>query len=237
MPTLAFLGPEFLLLALAVLAVIGIAWAVHMASVRRREALAEVAARIGLRFDARRDRRHDNDYSHFEVFRQGHSRAAYNTISGTLSLAGRDCRIKTGDFTYTVNHGKSSTTFNLSYLILHLPFDTAPDLLIRREGVFDKLAGAFGFPDINFESSEFSRRFHVRCRDRKFAYDLVTPRMMDFLLATDPGVIDIERARLCMTDGTRRWTPEEFEARIRWVGDFLTLWPEHVTTSLEARQR
>ncbi|GIK17906.1 MAG: hypothetical protein DYG93_08205 [Leptolyngbya sp. PLA2] len=229
--------PEAVFAVLGVLVLIAIVWAVHFASVRRREALAALADRLGLRFDARRDRRHDDEYSHFEVFRQGHSRAAYNTISGTITLVGRECRIKTGDFTYTVNHGKSSTAFNLSYLILHLPFEAAPDLLIRREGVFDKLAGAFGFPDINFESSEFSRRFHVRCRDRKFAYDVVTPRMMEFLLATDPGVIDIERARLCMTDGTRRWTPEEFESRIRWVGDFLARWPEHVTAALEAGSR
>ncbi|HRQ73365.1 MAG TPA: hypothetical protein PLU35_10090 [Phycisphaerales bacterium] len=237
MQTVAIQFPEAIFAVLGVLVFVAIAWVVHLASVKRRQAMAALADRLGLRFDARRDRRHDDEYSHFEVFRQGHSRAAYNTISGTLSLVGRDCRIKTGDFTYTVNHGKSATTYNLSYLILHLPFDEVPDLLIRREGVFDKLAGAFGFPDINFESSEFSRRFHVRCRDRKFAYDVVTPRMMEFLLATDPGVIDVERGRLCLTDGTRRWTPEEFEARIRWVGDFLGRWPEHVTAALDARSR
>lgn len=235
MLTVAIQFPQAIFAVLGVLVFVAIVWAVHLASVKRRDALAALADRLGLRFDARRDRRHDDEYSHFEVFRQGHSRAAYNTIWGTLDIAGRECLIKTGDFTYTVNHGKSSTTYNLSYLILHLPFDAVPDLLIRREGVFDRLAGAFGFPDINFESSEFSRRFHVRSRDRKFAYDVVAPRMMEFLLATDPRVIDIERGRLCLTDGTRRWTPEEFEARIRWVGEFLLRWPDHVTAALDAR--
>ena len=46
---------------------------------------------------------------------------------------------------------RTTRTHRFSYLIVHLPFSGLPDLLIRPEGVFDKMAGAFGFDDIDFE--------------------------------------------------------------------------------------
>ena len=142
-----------------------------------------------------------------------------------------------GDFRYkiTTHTGKSTQTrtYRFSYLILHLPFDGVPDLLIRREGVLDKIAGAFGFDDIDFESAQFSRRFHVKSPDKRFAYDVIDPRMMEFLLAGDPGTIDIERGRCCVSDGRRRWSPQQYEANLEWISRFFDNWPDHVTAGLE----
>ena len=63
--------------------------------------------------------------------------------------------------------GKSTQThtYRFSYLIAHVPFAGVPALLNRREGMFDKIAGAFGFDDIDYESAEFSRRFQVKSAD------------------------------------------------------------------------
>jgi hypothetical protein len=108
-----------------------------------------------------------------------------------------------------------------------------PDLLIRREGIFDKIAGVLGFDDIDFESSEFSRKFCVKSGDKRFAYDVIDPRMMEFLLASDPPTIDIERGQCCITDGARRWEPAQFQAAMGWLGEFFDRWPDHVTASLE----
>ena len=63
------------------------------------------------------------------------------------------------------------------------PFRNVPDLLIRPEGFFDKVAGAFGFDDIDFESEEFSRAFFVKSSDKRFAYDVLHPRMLELLMA------------------------------------------------------
>ena len=74
-----------------------------------------------------------------------------------MTIDERNYPAKMGDFVYkiTTSTGKSTQTrtYRFSYLILHLPFGNVPDLLIRREGMFDKLAGAFGFDDIDFESA------------------------------------------------------------------------------------
>lgn len=209
-----------------------------LAEKKRREAMATLAAELGWRFEPGHDRNHDDEYAHFEIFRRGHSRVAYNTLWGELGIDDRRYATKTGDFRYkiTTHSGKSSstTTYRFSYLILHLPF-TTPALLVRPEGIFDKVAGAFGFEDIDFESAEFSRKFYVSSSDKRFAYDVIHPRMMELLLSNRPPMIDIEAGQCCLAGGSRRWEPAEFRAKIGFLRAFFALWPEHVTVDLERR--
>ena len=211
----------------------------HRAEVRRRGALAALAAELGWRFTPDKDPHHDEEYAHFELFRRGHSRCAFNTLQGLLEIDGRPYGAKTGDFTYKVTRqtGKttSTTTYRFSYLIVDLPFPRVPDLLIRREGVMDRFAAVFGMDDIDFESAEFSRRFFVKCPDKRFAYDVIHPRMMEFLMRTDPGCVDIERGRCCVSDGNSRWPPERFRDGIDWVRRFFDLWPDYLAADLDAR--
>jgi hypothetical protein len=226
------------LIALIGLGLVGllVAWGRRAARLRRA-ALAALAAEWGWRFDPDHDAAHDEEYAHFELFRRGHSRSAYNTLSGALTLDGRRWPAKAGDFRYMVtsSDGKHTTThtYVFSYLIVHLPFRGVPDLLIPREGLFDKLAGVFGFDDIDFESEEFSRRYCVKSPDKRFAYAVVHPRMMEFLLAEQPPAIDIEQGRCCLTDGRSRWSPEEFRGRREVAVRFFEHWPEHLLVGLE----
>jgi len=234
--------PVLIIILVVVVAAIAIYFS-YLQQKKRREAMAALAAELGWSFHPGRDGSHDDEYAHFEIFRRGHSRNAYNTLYGELTIDDRRYPAKMGDFTYKITRstGKSTSTrtYRFSYLILHLPFPGAgvPDLLIRREGMFDKLAGAFGFDDIDFESSEFSRKFHVKSADKKFAYDVITPAMMEFLLQGGATTIDIERGRCCISDGRRKWEPPEFRSRLDWIARFFDLWPEHLTESLEARHR
>jgi hypothetical protein len=227
------------LLVIAGIILVGVvAYFSWLAEKKRREAMAALAAELGLSFDPDRDRSHDEEYAHFEIFRRGHSRAAYNTMSGQLEFQGRQWPAKMGDFTYkiTTSTGKSTSTqtYRFSYLILHMPWSGVPDLLIRREGMFDKIAGVLGFDDIDFESAEFSRRFHVSSPDKRFAYDVIDPRMMEFLLRGDPPTVDIENRRCCISDGRSRWDPVEFRQKLAWIAEFLDHWPTHVLASLQA---
>jgi len=209
----------------------------HLQEKKRREALTALAADLGLRFDPSQDSSHDDEYAQFEIFRRGHSRVAKNTLTGTVELFERACRLVMGDFRYKVTSGsgknRSTTTYNFSYLIVHPPWQTPP-LLIRPEGVWDKLKGAFGFDDIDFESDEFSRKFYVQSSDRKFAYDVLHPRMMELLLAIRPPMIDIEGGALCLSGGHRRWEPDQFEGAIDTVRQFCEHWPRHLIKELES---
>jgi len=219
---------------IAVLVILGAIWGAKKAK-ERRDALAALADRLGWGFDPHPDRGHDEEYGHFEIFRRGYGRVAYNTLRGSLEVQGRPCRALMGDFRYKQDSGsgknRRTSTYRFSYLIVHLPFRT-PALLIRPEGIFDKLKGAFGFDDIDFESEDFSRKFYVKSDDKRFAYDVCHARMMEYLLANRPPMIDIENGRICSSDGSRSWTPERFERAIEDLDRFLALWPEHVTRDL-----
>ncbi len=225
-----------------------IVWAAIEAEKRRKLRIAEMRAFAednGFVFSPHLDHTHDEEYAHFELFRRGFDRAAYNTISGMLELDHATVAVKTGDFTYktretyttTDSKGRTRTRTRIvkhhfSYFIMDLPYIRMPDLLIRREGFFDKVASAFGKNDIDFESAEFSRKYYVKCESRKFAYDIIHPRMMEFLLATSPGLIDIEQSRICLADGYSVWDAPRFPGALEWTKQFLDRWPDFVVKDL-----
>ncbi|MCA8953660.1 MAG: hypothetical protein KDE27_29375 [Planctomycetes bacterium] len=226
-----------ILIVVGFVALIGtIAYLQWQAEKKRQSELAAFAAANGFAFDPGHDSSHDDRFAQFEIFRRGHSRIARNTMTGRTRLFDRDCRIVCGDFRYKVtsSNGKTTqtTTYNFSYLIVHPPWDTPP-LLIRPEGFFDKVAGAFGFDDIDFESDEFSRKFYVKSPDKRFAYDVLHPRMMEFLLGEQPPMIDIEDRALCLGGGKKRWSPAEFDRKLEFVRGFCELWPRHLVRDLD----
>lgn len=216
---------------------------------RRKQRIADMrsfAQSLDLGFTEHQNPYHDEHYAHFELFRQGFDRNAYNTIFGTIEHDGRPLGVNAGDFTYktretyttTDSKGRTRTrtrivTHHFSYFIIELSWRDIPDLLIRREGLFDRIASAFGKNDIDFESAEFSKRYFVKCDDRKFAYDLIHPRMMEFMLQTRPGLIDLENNRICISGGYRTWPATQFPQTLDWIKRFLEHWPSFVIKDLE----
>jgi len=81
-----------------------------------------------------------------------------------------------------------------SFLILNVE-RMFPELIINAEkrGIFSRIAEAFGHGDIDFESREFSKRFDVRCENKKFAYDFCNAQMIDYLLNQPTIPIEVER--------------------------------------------
>jgi hypothetical protein len=244
---------EIMLIIVGVLVAIGLIYlaikAAQEAKKRAQEridAMSEFASRMGFSFSMGNDTSHDEEFAHFEIFRQGFDRYAYNTITGPVNLGAAVVHCNTGDFhyktreTYTTTDSKGRTTthtrivpHHFSYFILELPYAKMPDVLIRREGLFDKIASAFGKNDIDFESSEFSRKYFVKCDNRKFAYDIINQRMIEFLLETKPGLIDMEKSRICLTNGYSTWPAERFEGSLGWTLKFLEHWPDFVIKDLE----
>jgi hypothetical protein len=159
---------------------------------KRREALATLAASLGLRFDPERDSSIDERYSFLSKLNTGSNRYASNRLSGHY----RDHAVEAFDYHYetysTDSKGRRQTHHHhFSYFILQLP-RRFPETTITREGLFSKIAQAFGYDDIDFESAEFSRKFCVRSRDKQFAYDICHARMMDYLLANDDLNVEID---------------------------------------------
>jgi len=210
----------------------------HLAAQKRRAELSALAAELGWSFSADSDYSFDSRYAEFDCFQSGNDRYAYNLLQGNLQVGEAAWPAVMGDYHYeTESRDKdgNTTTHNhyFSFLVVHLPFANAPDLFIRHEGFFDKVKRALGFDDIDFESAEFSKRFYVKSNDKKFAYDVIHPAMMEFLLTGQPPAIDIRQGRCCLVDNTSDWPPEKFRVNVTFAKQFFERWPKYLTADLE----
>ena len=167
---------------IVVICIIGaIAWGLY-AGKKRRDEMTLLAEELGLSFHHERDYHLADRYSFLDKLRQGSNRYAYNILEGRY----REHDITVFDYHYethsTGSDGKSDTEHHhFSFFILTLPayFE---ELTIAKESFFSKIAQAVGYDDIDFESHEFSKKFVVRSKDKKFAYDFCNARMIEYLL-------------------------------------------------------
>jgi hypothetical protein len=191
-------------------------------SAKRKKALAAWAAEAGLTFSSGSDHAYDNRYPHFGCLHRGHSRCAYNIATGQWN--GRT--LESFDYRYVTGQGKDRSTHTFSAIILGSGLPLKP-LRIRSENVLDKLTEFFGADDIDFESDQFSREFHVKSPDKKWAYDVLHQRTMEFLLSQPRFSIEFDTgSAICWRN--RRFDLRTRESAISVVEGILDRLPEYV---------
>lgn len=216
-----------ILIILLVAAVIGIAiYLSYLSQKKRREALRGLASSLGLQFFPEKDRALAKHYAKLDELRKGSNRYASNVLRGNW----KGYLVELFDYHYEVRRssGKNSSTqhYNLSVLVCRLP-RPFPETRVYREGVFEKLIQMIGFEDIHFESAEFSRRYTVRSKSKKFAYDFLNPRAIDYLLDAPDLNIEIEDGVLALVT-RKRLEPEEIPAYLGHLGTLRGLMPDYL---------
>jgi hypothetical protein len=194
----------------------------YISSLKRREAMAVLAAKLGLHFAPHKDRTLARRYQFLDKLRVGQERYAYNILSGEYQGHG----VTLFDYHYRTGSGKNTQHHNISFFILQLPA-AFPELVIGPEGFFSKIAQAIGYDDIDFESHEFSRKFCVRSPDKKFAYDVCNARMIEYLLSNPDLTIEIESGSLAISFGSRL-SPELIEPNLRRLITVRSLMPDYL---------
>ena len=210
-----FIAIVFLLA--VVLAVYG--W--HASAKRRRE-LAAWAAGRGLSFEEGKLNDFDRKYPEFGCLQLGGNRYASNLIRGRWG----EREILGFDYHYVIQSGKNRQTHTFSAVIIasHIPLQP---LHIRPENIFDKVGEFFGADDIDFESAEFSRKFFVKAPDKRWAYDVIHPRVMEFLLASPRFSIEFGLVSvIAYRQGP--FKPADFEAACQVICGILDQLPEYV---------
>lgn len=177
-----------LLLLAAVVGVGLLVLAAHQSAARRKE-LAAFAASQGLSFAPDRDPDFERRVPPFPALCRGDRRYAFNVVAGHHQQRAVRCF----DYHYQTyshgKHGRRTHHHHFSAVLVECDLPLRP-LVLRAENVLDKLAELVGFDDIDFESSEFSRRFHVKAEDRRWAFDLLHQATMEFLLARPVFALD-----------------------------------------------
>lgn len=205
---------------IALIVVVGFVIA-HLAAEKRRKDLAELAERAGLFFSAYTDDVHSIYYG-FTPFGSGSGRRSTNLLHGQRG----EVRWQIFDYRYTTGSGKNRKTHHYGIAAAHVPL-RLKRLAIRPEGWFDKIASMVGFDDINFESEEFSRQYHVSCSVRKFAYDLIHPQMIEFLLTCQRRHWQME-GDVVLLHKSGRFSAYELEEVLTMVEGFVQRIPPYV---------
>jgi hypothetical protein len=227
-PVIIIVAVVGLIIALAVLG--------HLAAKKRREELAALAASWGFRWSPS-DPFGIPGRRGYSALDRGENRYAYNVFDGERK--GR--RVICFDYHYeTHTHdskGRRQThhhRFSAALVGLGARF---PYLLVRPEGFFDKVAEFAGFDDIDFESAEFSRKFYVKCEDRKLAYDVFHARAMEYMLAGAGGLALEFRGEEVLVTGGGTWKAPGFAGAVERIEGLLELVPAFVWEDLRGGAR
>jgi hypothetical protein len=214
-------------LALAVVAVVFS----YLAAKKRREAMAAYAAARGWRYEVEQPLLVDRFTG--PPFGLGFGRRAYNVLYGTHD--GRDLVSFDYEYKTQTSNGKQTTTQVHRFSVLGLSMGVyMPPLTVDPESFLDRFVGRITGNDIDLESEEFNRAFTVSCPDRKFAFDVLHPQMMEFLLQHRQVGWRFEQDSMLMVARGQR-TPAQIEATIAVMDGITDRVPEFVWLRLKGQ--
>jgi len=176
----------------------------------RKESLAEIARANDLELVADEDGVHRARVEGFKLGNVGRGRRLKNVISG--AWAGEDLMFC--DYRYTTGHGKHSSRHSLSILFLSLD-RPCPDLIMGPEGVFSKVAQAFGAKDIDFLTHpEFSKSFILRGEDEDAIRERFDFDLLEFFEPWRGVSLEVSGGELAYYRNNKRCKPELLDAFI-----------------------
>lgn len=172
-------GSTWLLLIVAALIAVAyfvIRWQLHK---RKVAAFQAFAARRGWVY-----REHDRTLTERYLgtpFGQGFGKDAEHVLAGQH----RGHSLVAFEYSYKERQGSGDNrrTVTYTHTVVALATPAArPTLEVSRESIGRKLLGLVGIRDLQLESEEFNKTFHIRTENDKFAYDILHPRTMEWML-------------------------------------------------------
>jgi hypothetical protein len=230
--------PVIVLIVLGVVALI-VLLAVWSAKMERERvaALTKWCADNGWHFSPTKHGAPALDYG---LFRNGHSRSSRDWARKRVpgAIPGLDeIAVELFEYHYAITTSNGKTTTTHHYFFVCARVEPGVDLgrvLIRPENWGDKIAGAIGFDDIDFEDVQFSKRYYVSANDRKQAYDLIDGPMMRYLCSVPAPQIET-RGRELFVHSKGRANAESYAGLVSFVSAFLTQLPRPLVNAERAR--
>jgi hypothetical protein len=215
-PVFAVFG--IIVFAVLVLVVIG-----AMSEYKRGKMWQDIAARHDFRYHAS-DPFDIPKRCRFPLFEQGHSKKVYNVLDGFYEKV----PVILFDYSYKTGNGKNETTHFVSALLAELDVNCC-SLVIRPETFLDRFAAFWGSDDIKFEYDQFNRTFNVKAEDKKFAYDICHPDMMEFLLSNRTMSVETRGRHLLLhTWQERSFNAQEVESCLNLAAGFVARIPSYL---------
>jgi hypothetical protein len=155
---------------LAFVAIAGlIAAASYYLDKQRREQMQAVAERMGFSFSPEGEAGLRERLGRFHLFSQGRSRKIRNVMRGEI----HGVAVTLFDYQYTTGGGRHNHTHRRTVLLFETERLRLPFFTLRPQGLFHKLAAAFGYGDIDFEAHPvFSDVYSLKGSDESRIRDL-----------------------------------------------------------------
>lgn len=152
--------PAIFIAVAGVIMVVFVGWS-FLSAKWRSEALAKVAADLGLAFSAEGSGLL-SELSHLPLFSRGRARRIRNLIYGDTEEA----ELAIFDYQYTVGSGKNSHTYRQSVALMRSRHLQLPQFELKPQGFFHAIGKLFGYQDIDFDHHpRFSKIFILRGQD------------------------------------------------------------------------
>jgi hypothetical protein len=218
--------PILLILGFVALVVV-FGYLAHLAEKKRREGLRLAAKRLGLSYSHLKDRGHGKRYAFLDELSHGSNRYSYDLMTGDadghpVSLFNHHYETYSRD-----SKGRRQTHHHHHNVIVLTQEKIFPEVRIYPEGFFSKIGQALGFDDIDFESVEFSNKFVVKSKDKKFAYDICHARMMEYLLKHHNSTLEIEGQSVALIH-SGRYKAEQIEEMMGRIVEIRDLFPDYL---------
>jgi hypothetical protein len=189
---------------------------------KRTEEMQVVAGRMGFSFAAGGEPSLQGRLGRFCLFSQGRSRKARNVLRQEV----RGMGVTLFDYRYTTGSGEHNQTRDQTVALFETDRLHLPAFSLRPEGVFHKLAGSFGYQDIDFEAHPvFSEAYLLRGDDEARIRAAFRDEALGYLARYRDLCIEGDGQRLIFYRARRRVDPGMMEGFLQQglevVGLFL----------------
>ena len=175
---------------------------------KRTEEMQVVAGRMGFSFLPEGDPALVGRLGRFRLFSQGRARKIRNVMRKEID----DVVVTLFDYRYTINSGKHNHRHDQTVLLLQSDRLRLPLFSLRPEGLLHKLAGSFGYQDIDFETHPiFSDAYLLRGDDEARVRAVFGEEVLNYYARHDRIWTEGEGQQLAVYRAGRRVQPGQME--------------------------
>lgn len=180
-----------------------------IAQKKRAERLMRFAQSRGLTYEKRNDAWAHMDWGY--PFGAGRAQKARHVMTGHL----KDRPVISFEHEYTTGSGDDRRVVHTMVTAIQIR-RAFPKLEVGLEGITGRFARRLGFKDIELESEAFNRKYKIECDNRKFAYDVLHPRFMEWLMSIDSSGFTIAGPYV-VTHRPGRLKEQEIDANFAYI--------------------
>ncbi len=145
----------------------------------RQVGLKKVAHRLGMDFNPEDEWGHLTLLKDFKLFRRGGRKRIRNIMQRKSALHDMDIRVF--DYSFKVSSGNHSRTFRQTVFFVESKMLGLPQLLMKPETFFHRVAAFLGFEDIDFEEyPKFSDKYHLTGEDEDYIRSSLNDEFLKF---------------------------------------------------------